>query len=469
MQADRQFSSKVRRRVSFASSCVLFLVVLVLGLAIRLGAIALYTHPEISNLGEVTDAVHESGLFGAYKAPASANHPPIEIASIGLATQIFRSSGGDTDTNAIASQIVAIKAASIFFDIATAIVAYVLIFRLAGPFWALLPATAILLNPVLIMVSSIWGQTDSVFTFFLVLSVAALYLRWNKGAWASWALSVLSKLQALMLIPLLVTATLVPRTVAAPEASPRREARWTWERLTVGIVISAIVIAVIMLPFYMGSGDSALQGLKQNAALPGGAHDAYNFWWWQSPSMSLAFSAGDAAADTQNVPGTVVSYWLAGWILLGGFVLLLILKMITSPQGRNEYLMAGLLQVGFFMFLTQMQERNLYPAIPLFALSSVGWDRRGRPRIDWRGVFFLLGFSLTLTYNLAATSALTPPQLLTFLIFLFPGGRDAVAEMNVLLLIAAVLVLFLPSRFKMPSPDQRSSLVMPARTHGQKP
>ncbi len=471
MQSDRQSNRAIGvRRASVSVSLAGILLIVIAGLAIRLAAVPLYTNPDMGSLRTLANSIYESGLFRIYGVSAQAGHAPIELASIGIATQIFRSSGGDMETDGAEGQLMALKAASTFFDIATVIIAYVLIFKLVGPLWALLPATAIAFNPATIIVSSTWGQTDSIFTFFLVLSVAALYFRSNRIAWIAWALSIMSKLQALILLPLLLTATWVPRTPGVPVESGTQETKSPWRRLRVGITSSAIILVAIMLPFFIGSGMSAVQALKQDATdLHFLTLNAYNLWWWQSNAAgNIDSNVDDSASDLQTLPGTPVSYRAAGWILFAAFVLLVVFKAAASPLARNEFLLAGLLFVGFFMLLTQMHERNLYPALALFALASVGRDRRGKPRIDRRGLFFYMAFSLTFLDNIAATSAAAPPQVVTFVTFLFPGGRDDIARVNVLLLMAAVIVLIWPRRFKMPSPDQVSSLYMAARPHGQK-
>ena len=90
-----------------------------------------------------------------------------------------------------------------------------------------------LFNPAVWYLSAWWGQTDSVWAFFLVLGVFALSRERHVGAWLSLAAGIAVKFTAVVLVPLFVAASL--RSGLRP--------------LVMGVLTAAVVAILCFVPF----------------------------------------------------------------------------------------------------------------------------------------------------------------------------------------------------------------------------
>ncbi|MBK8034369.1 MAG: hypothetical protein IPK17_33695 [Chloroflexi bacterium] len=77
----------------------------------------------------------------------------------------------------------------------------------------------IALHPAFILDSVMWGQSDPIFTLFLVVALMAFNEGKVRLAWVLYALALLTKFQSIVLLPLLVVLTW-RRWQAAPPGSP---------------------------------------------------------------------------------------------------------------------------------------------------------------------------------------------------------------------------------------------------------
>ena len=83
---------------------------------------------------------------------------------------------------------------------------------------AALAAGLYALNPAIWYVSSIWGQTDSLYTVFVVASVVLLERGWVVPAWLCYSLAFATKLQSFAFAPLLVDGKRALRAEAVEAA-----------------------------------------------------------------------------------------------------------------------------------------------------------------------------------------------------------------------------------------------------------
>ena len=111
--------------------------------------------------------------------------------------------------------------------------------RIASPTWCSVVLVLMALLPVTILNSAAWGQMDSVLSFLLVLvTLLVLEEQWHLVL-PCYILAVLVKPQALMLGFLGLTVLIV-------EWLRKKEAR---RRMLIGLGLSALVAAVILIPF----------------------------------------------------------------------------------------------------------------------------------------------------------------------------------------------------------------------------
>jgi Gpi18-like mannosyltransferase len=423
-----------------------FTLILALALAIRLDHAPRYTHGDQGYFfSRWADSALRDTPWAVYYYQ-EANHPPMGLYLMWLSAIVYEMDGSDIGVIDSEGMRMALKLPGIAFDMIMIVGAWWLVWRASGARWAHLVALALAFNPVVIIDSAMWGQTDGILTTFLLFSLGALYHRRYGWAWGLWALALLTKFQAVVLLPLLVVATLWPRTEG--EDAPPFALFGTaagWQALWVGVRSAVLIVVFVMLPFVAVSGRAAL------VPFTGAVDDyplitltAYNFWFWVSGGYANWDSAFPAAQDDRLIVLGNLSARTVGFGLLSLFVALFMLRALTQRHHRNEYLFGAALYIAFFMLPTQIHERYIYPAIPLLAMAIAHRRAPGVTQLDWRVLFLYITFTITGTYNLFFYFPSIDSQLHVIFNQLFPGGRNVVAAANMPLLFATLLFVLWP-------------------------
>ncbi len=226
-------------------------------------------------------------------------------------------------------------------------------------------AFLLLINPAVIYVASVWGQTDLIQNLFLVL---ALGFTFNKKFW--WAfifagIALMTKHTILLLwggyMFYLLKEFGIKRTIQA-------------------VVVSLVIFYLSYLPFHSPSLIWPLQFYYSNFTLVdfGVAENALNMW--------------GAIIDFGMAPSSIfagISYDLWGYILFTIFVLpitiLFYLKKTTKYQlFQYLFLISGF----YFFFFTRMHERYMIPVV-LFATILVCFKQNQIMRAtNWLNLIF---------------------------------------------------------------------------------
>lgn len=255
--------------------------------------------------------------------------------------------------------VTAIKLPAVLFDLAIGLLFYKLARGRLAPRWALAGTAIVLLNPMSVYDSAVYGQVDSIFTFFLLLCLAFLTTERYELAAAAFALALLMKPQAIVAGPVILFAFL--------EQARRRPGYWLLRLLgCLGVFAGALLL--LALPFSPGGNPLWLFSLYVSTM--DGYHfismNAYNFWWavglhWTEDSLRLG-------------PLTCLGW---GYLLVAvGAALSGAVYFAAPPRRGRAFLSAAVFGTLFFMFCSRMHERYLYPAA-LFALFF--WLYEARP------------------------------------------------------------------------------------------
>ena len=216
-----------------------------------------------------------------------------------------------------------------------------------------------LLLPTVLFIGPVWGQVDSILAFFLLLAV--YYLAQGRPVWASVAYVVgfLIKPQAIAALPLLAFWLL--------RNNPAR----VWVK-----ALSASIAAglFIILPFFPRNPLRIFEQLSNAAELyPVNSSFAYNFW-----GMFGLFKPDDA------------TFWGIEWRQwgIGLFAAAILAIIFVFRDAKNPGLVAlatALSILAFYVFLTRMHERYLFPVfLPLLAACALTHSR-----ILWASFFGL--------------------------------------------------------------------------------
>lgn len=241
-----------------------------------------------------------------------------------------------------------IKIISNIFDFLTGFIIFKIINKHSRS-WAYLGSIFYLLNPSIMFNSSVWGQVDAIPTFFLTYSL--YLLEEKKNIFKSLLTSVLSFL-------------IKPLNVALfPLILYRAINNFSFQKILKASGVSLLVFSVVTFPFFprdpiLGPFKHLFNSLD---VYPYTSINAYNFWgiigWWKQDSLQF-FN---------------LSYHLWGYML---FLLVIFLIFIPIFKNRSkifiktDYLVCAISSFAFFLFLTRIHERHLFPVFSLLIISA---------------------------------------------------------------------------------------------------
>src|SRR5579885_125279 len=227
------------------------------------------------------------------------------------------------------------------FFLAAAMFAFVRPGRRSSVAFAAMLMAAI--NPAFLFDTVVWGQSDSVLTFVMLLSVIALLDSQYDLCWGLAAIAVLIKPQGLMLVPVLGWWTMLETPVSR------------WIRCAV-VALAAFIIGIA--PFQIGHPWNWILDLYTSTA-------AYYHETSVNAFNLMALIGGLRQSDSSTVGG--VSYFTLGMSLLVplyGFIAWILWRKRT----RETLIYCAFIAIfGFFILAPRMHERYLYPAL-LFSI-----------------------------------------------------------------------------------------------------
>ncbi|MFC1787009.1 phospholipid carrier-dependent glycosyltransferase, partial [Halobacteriota archaeon] len=238
-----------------------------------------------------------------------------------------------------------LKLPSNLFDLGISLLIFFFLRKKIGFNYAAFIMVIYAFNPGTIYNLAVWGQMGSIYTFFMIASI--LFLIYDKPELSASALAVamLTKPQSIAILP--VIAFFIIR-------------KYDLKRVLTSIAASAASVFLIILPFRW---DNPLQFLI-NIYSTGYEYyafnsiSAYNIWaftgFWKPDSIKLLF----------------LSSHIWGIILFGALVLFVLYQLNLNKKYDTESLIFSsfLLSFGFFMLMTRMHERYMFPVFAILAL-----------------------------------------------------------------------------------------------------
>ncbi|WP_379127603.1 glycosyltransferase family 39 protein [Paenibacillus sp. sgz500958] len=234
-----------------------------------------------------------------------------------------------------------------------------------------------LFNPAVLINSSAWGQADSFFLIFLLLSI-----RWasdkafvRSAIW--FALAVLIKPQALIFTPVLLFAFYHHRA---------------WKQLAVGALYGLGTFLLLAAPFFWNNG-----GIPGLVSLYKATLSSYPY---SSVNAFNLYALTDPLWSSLDLTWLGITYRVWGFIFILAAVALAVFFSFKKDRQdlSKSYFLGMVLIVVVFVLGTKMHERYLFPVLILCCFSFI----QSRDR---RFLQLLLGFSLTQYINVAYTLA----------------------------------------------------------------
>jgi len=280
--------------------------------------------------------IAENGLGNVYLNP-EVNYHPVILYLLKILTWFIPA----TDINL--NSINAFKSIVILFDFGTMALLVALLQRLKINLWWVL---VLILNPAFWYNTIIWGQTDTIYTFFIFTGLLALLFQWPVFGLIMLLLAINTKLQAVIFLPLFVGILIF------------QKAKINWKKALVSLLGFQFLI---FLPFIVSG--NFLISLKAIASastdqFPFLSRKAFNIWY-------LLFSDPLHCSDRILLLGIPMKYFGLGMFLLASAAIayLFFKKWKSTRNLALVSLVVALISLVFFFFNTQMHERYIHAAI----------------------------------------------------------------------------------------------------------
>ena len=311
------------------------------------------------------------------------NYPPFSLMIFTIAGHIYQWMDPGFDRLSPLLRIV-IKFPAILADILTALCLFAIVRRTRSERAGLLAALIYMLHPAVIYDSTVWGQTDSLYTLLIVATLwAAISKRWFFCGLFT-VLAFFTKLQSIILLPTVFFFMLRG-----------------WKpslRVAIGGCIGAIIILV---PFAIAGNFSPIIDVYVHTV---GFYHSLSFGGYNVWPILFVNAMGTTDSDLLF---HVISYRLAGLLVFCLTTLLIVCLrgwQIAKPLHPSRVpelplLVTALTAYSFFLFNTEMHERYLFPLMAL-SLPLIFVSRRG-------AVLYILG-SLFFWLNLLGQLPLGP-------------------------------------------------------------
>ncbi len=309
------------------------------------------------------------------------------------------------------------KLPSIIADFLIALFLFFILAEVTSQRNAAMAACFFLLHPIIWFISSFFGQTDSIFTFFLVASLYFLHKKMPALAFFLLTLGIFTKPQALIFLP--IYALLLIQNFAFIK------------RAFLGAVTAFFCV---IIPFVLNGNIASAFRLYTAALTRTGkylAMPAFNMWWSFFGQDAKRISGDDLFLD-------LIQFKFIGmgiFLTLYSLILLSIFLHKRNKEVFNWNLIASsfcVTNLSFFTFATGIHGRYFYPYI-IFGLICVF--------VRSKQLFFYIPLSLLLFSNLFYVLPLGPLNVNFF--SLVPGGTVTIAR-----IILAIVVILLCDYFR---------------------
>ena len=242
--------------------------------------------------------------------------------------------------------VYALKFPSNLFDVATAFLIFIFLRRKLDFKSSLAAASFYAFNPATIFNTSVWGQYDAIYTFFLILSLILILVSKPKLSVMTFTVGVLTKPQSIALAPLI--AFLIAR-------------KHGWKGVVTSALVSAATILIVIIPFKWSNPVDFLADiyLEGYGGYPYTSINAFNVWaftgFWKSDAETFMF----------------LDFFKIGWMMFGTLTTFSLYNLHKRLHNSQDLVLfsAFLLFFGFFMLPTRIHERYLFPAFSLLTLT----------------------------------------------------------------------------------------------------
>lgn len=322
-----------------------------------------------------------------YARASFCDYPPLTMFLMGVVAFVRRALGVEYLSTA---HVVLTKLIPIGADLLLSLLVYFLFAKKAGRGRALLLTLAVALNPAHIADSAAWGQVDSLLA--LLLALCLYFASEGKWHWALpvYALSLLSKPQALLFGPIGLLMFII-------DLVRRRDEKGALAKMLAGLVGSLALLYIVAFPF-------ALQAARVEGKT-GLSLVVYPISWLKTLFMGAATNDTYSCLTLNacNLYELLNMNWTRlenapelatfSWVMFGAAYAYAAFLCLYSRDRRALPLIGAAVMALIYAFAPMMHERYLFPVIALLALAYI-------QHADRRLLWALLAVTLTQFLNI---------------------------------------------------------------------
>lgn len=349
-------------------------VVLLICLIVKLVAAGNFAgyDTDMSCFNAWSQMAYDNGLNNFYYLDAFTDYPPGYMALLWVVAAIRNIFSVDYTGTA---GIVLIKMFPVIADVIAGFFVYKIARKKFSEWSSIFMAVIYVLNPVVVLDSSVWGQVDGVFTLFVLMTTYFCMEQKRILAYFIFVIGVLLKPQTLIFAPILIFTII--EQVFLKEFSVKKMVRDL-----IGGLAAIATMVILTLPF--GIEKVFNQYFETLGSYEYCTINAYNFWAllgknWASQDDAFLFTSCKSF-------GTIFIFVS---VLLGAFV------FFKLKDDKSKYFSSMAVTVStLFLFSVRMHERYLFPVVILTLVTFLL-----KPKKQTFGVF--AGFSVVTFLNVA--------------------------------------------------------------------
>jgi hypothetical protein len=405
---------------AFPFTAAVVLGVLLRALALPLPGTGDVTTWKIWSYGAITNRV--STLYGVGGSPperriisldgaeTTVDYPPLTLYELGVAGRAYRWANHGRYPNTLAL-LVTVKATAVLADVGLALLLYFSIRHLIGKATARWVVALYMLNPAVLLDAAALGYLDPLFVLPAVGALVAAVLGASALAGALACATVLTKPQAVVILPAIALA------VWNLEGRAARPARLAAACAGAGVVAAGLIGPVIAAGAWANMVQT-MERLTHHDMLSG---NACNLWWIVGYVLRAYYSVGGMGvwraftAQTKILQiSRVVDIGYPNPRPIGAALALLAMgwSLWTARRARDVWLLAALaafLVHAYSTLSAQVHENHLYAAVPFLAMASAG-----RPRLTpvYLAVSAIVALNLNLFYGISEELGYAIPRSL---------------------------------------------------------
>ncbi|MBI3397092.1 hypothetical protein HY045_01300 [Candidatus Woesebacteria bacterium] len=248
---------------------------------------------------------------------------------------------------------VLLKLPAIVADFGIAYLIFRVLKKLKNEKMARIGAIVFLVNPVIWYNSSLWGQTDSIINFFVLLAIILLINKKLVLAILFLAISLYIKASLLIFVPIFLVIAVLQKH--------------SWIEWVKSVLLAAIFVGVLTLPFSRGEPFSFLIHIYKDKM----------FVQQMQVITANAFNIWTVLTGLHEIPQSTMfgptSYQNWGLVLFSLTYIPTLLLVLKNKSDKLIFWALSIASFSSFMFLTNMHERYLYPLFaPLTILLMLG-------------------------------------------------------------------------------------------------